>query len=75
MATRRGAPQHREPIAMAGVQARIPVQFAMWLNDQAAEGATTVSQVIRDCIAAAILKAGDAKRYGIDVVDLAEDES
>jgi hypothetical protein len=54
---------------MAGIQARIPAQFAAWLNDQAAEEQTTVSQIIRNAIGAAIVAAGDAKRYGIELVE------
>jgi hypothetical protein len=60
-----GKPLQREP--MAAVQVRLPREFVNWLLDQAAEDGTTLSDEIRSCIAAAIVNAGDAERYGIDV--------
>lgn len=67
MATQR---RHREPTSMVGIQARIPAAFGAWLSDQASENGSTVSAEIRNAIAAAIVRAGNAERYGIDVDEL-----
>ncbi len=57
---------------MASINVRIPRELFDWLSDQAAENGTTVSQEVRSAIAAALVNAGDAKRYGVDVEELAE---
>jgi hypothetical protein len=68
MAVVAGKPLQREP--MAAVQVRLPREFTNWLLDRAAEDGTSLSVEIRNCVAAAIVRRGDAKRYGIDVEDL-----
>lgn len=55
---------------MAAFQVRLPREFTNWLLDRAAENGSSLSTEIRNAIAAAILRSGDAKRYGIDVRDL-----
>lgn len=61
--------------AQLAIQARMPREFVNWLLDQAAEEQVSMSQILRDCVAGAIVSAGDAKRYGIDVEDLDFDTS
>lgn len=55
---------------MPAVQGRMPREFINWLLDRAAEEGTSLSTELRNCVAAAIVQAGDAKRYGIDVDEL-----
>jgi Arc-like DNA binding domain len=57
---------------MPGVNVRMPREFIDWLLDRAAEDGSSLSTEVRNCVAAAIVKAGDAKRYGIDVEELGE---
>lgn len=54
---------------MAAVNVRLPRPMFDWLNDQAAEDGIRVSDVVRNAIAAAIVRRGDYERYGIQVVD------
>lgn len=58
--------------AQLAIQARMPREFVNWLLDRAAEDGVSLSQELRSCVAAAIVRAGDAKRYGIDVEELSE---
>jgi hypothetical protein len=58
---------------MPVVQGRMPREFINWLLDRAAEEGTSLSTELRNCVAAAVVRAGDAKRYGIDVEDIPED--
>jgi len=58
---------------MPAVQVRLPREFVNWLLDRAAEEQSSLSTELRNCVAAAIVRAGDAKRYGIDVDELPED--
>lgn len=58
---------------MAAISVRLPTEFLDWLNDRAAEDGTTMGAEVRNAIGAAIVQAGDAERYGIDV--LAEDQT
>jgi hypothetical protein len=57
---------------MPGVNLRMPREFIDWLLDRAAENGTTLSVEVRSCVAAAIVRSGDAKRYGIDVAELGD---
>lgn len=52
---------------MASVNVRMPYELLHWLNDQAAEDGTTMSQVVRSAVVAAIARAGQLERYGIEV--------
>lgn len=50
---------------------RVPLAYVNWLHDRAVEDGVTISEVIRNAVAVAMVKAGDAERYGIE---LPEDE-
>jgi predicted HicB family RNase H-like nuclease len=67
--TKKLSPEERKQRApsMGAVNVRIPPEFLGWLNLQAAEERITVSQVVRDCIAAAIVQSGDAEAFGITI--------
>lgn len=59
----------RDREVMAAINVRLPRQLFDWLNDQAAEEQVSVSQVVRNAIAAAIVRHGDHERYGIELVE------
>ena len=55
--------------SMGALSVRMPAEFVAWLNFRSVEDDTTVGQVIRDCVATAIVRSGDAEAFGIPVVD------
>jgi hypothetical protein len=69
---RSSSPSPRREV-MPVVQGRMPREFIDWLLDRAAEEGTSLSTELRNAVAAAIVHAGDAKRYGIDVQEVPED--
>lgn len=67
--TRKLKPEERKPRrpTMPAINVRMPPEFVTWLNLRAAEDSTTVAQIVRDAVGAAILRDGRAEELGIEV--------